>query len=170
MSMHPQQRSITAFQSRLGAAIAAARGALLGLQADDGHWCFEFEADCTIPAEYILMQHYMDERDPLLERKLAVYLRSKQADHGGWPLYYAGRFDMSASVKAYYALKLAGDDPDAPHMRRAREAILAHGGAERANVFTRIALALFGQLPWRAVPFVPVEVMLLPRWFPFFTA
>lgn len=169
MTLHPrqQQKRITAFQSRLGAAIAAARGALLGLQAEDGHWCFEFEADCTIPAEYILMQHYMDERDSVLERKLAVYLRSKQADHGGWPLYYGGHFDMSASVKAYYALKLAGDDPDAPHMRRAREAILAHGGAERANVFTRIALALFGQVPWRAVPFIPVEVMLLPRWFPF---
>ena len=74
---------------------------------------------------------------------------------------------MSASVKAYFALKLVGDDREAPHMRRAREAILAHGGAERSNVFTRIALALFGQVPWRAVPVMPVEIMLLPRWFPF---
>ncbi|MBN2679633.1 squalene--hopene cyclase [Acidithiobacillus montserratensis] len=144
-----------------------ARRLLLEKQAADGHWCFEFEADCTIPAEYILMQHYMDERDPALEAKMAVYLRSKQADHGGWPLYYGGHFDLSASVKAYYALKLAGDAPDLPHMRRAREAILAHGGAEHANVFTRITLALFAQVPWRAVPSIPVEVMLLPRWFPF---
>ena len=70
-------------------------------------------------------------------------------------------------MKVYYALKLAGDDIAAPHMARARAAILARGGAARANVFTRIALALFGQLPWRAVPYIPVEIMLLPKWFPF---
>src|SRR4029079_330408 len=74
---------------------------------------------------------------------------------------------LSCTVKAYYALKLAGDSPDAPHMVRARKAILAQGGAARANVFTRIALALFEQVPWRAVPYIPVEIMLLPRWFPF---
>ena len=70
-------------------------------------------------------------------------------------------------MKAYFALKLAGDDPEAAHMRRAREAVLAHGGAAQCNVFTRIALALFGQVPWRAVPVMPVEITLLPRWFPF---
>src|SRR3546814_10346083 len=75
--------------------------------------------------------------------------------------------DLSASVKAYFALKLAGDDPEAAHMERARAAILAAGGAAQSNVFTRIALALFGQVPWRAVPEMPVEIMLLPRWFPF---
>ncbi|MBU2754844.1 squalene--hopene cyclase [Acidithiobacillus sp. CV18-2] len=147
-------------------AIAAARAALRRRQAEDGHWCFEFEADCTIPAEYILMMHYMDEIDVPLQRKIAVYLRRHQAEHGGWPLYYGGDFDMSASVKAYYALKLAGDAPEATHMRRARAAILAHGGAEHANVFTRITLALFRQVPWRAVPFIPVEILLFPRWFP----
>ncbi|MBU2841448.1 squalene--hopene cyclase [Acidithiobacillus thiooxidans] len=154
-------------EQTLDRALERAQSVLLEKQAPDGHWCFEFEADCTIPAEFILMQHYMDERDAALESKMAVYLRSKQADHGGWPLYYGGHFDLSASVKAYYALKLAGDAPDLPHMRRAREAILAHGGAEHANVFTRITLALFAQVPWRAVPSIPVEVMLLPRWFPF---
>ncbi len=81
--------------------------------------------------------------------------------------YYGGEADISCSVKAYYALKLVGDSPDAPHMQRARQYILQAGGAARANVFTRISLALFGQVPWRAVPFIPVEVMLLPRWFPF---
>ncbi|MEL5849135.1 MAG: squalene--hopene cyclase [Candidatus Igneacidithiobacillus chanchocoensis] len=153
-------------RARLEQVIDLAHQALLALQAEDGHWCFEFEADCTIPAEYILMMHYMDERDAELQAKLAVYLRRHQADHGGWSLYYGGRFDMSASVKAYYALKMAGDAPDAPHMQRARAAILAHGGAERSNVFTRITLALFGQVPWRAVPFIPVEILLFPRWFP----
>jgi len=148
-------------------AVTAARDYLLSVQKDDGHWCFELEADCTIPAEYILMMHYMDEVDPELERKLAAYIRRRQGDDGGWPLYHGGDANLSCSVKAYYALKLAGDPEDTGHMRRARELILAQGGAARANVFTRIALALFGQIPWRGVPFVPVEIMLLPRWFPF---
>ncbi|WP_226822056.1 squalene--hopene cyclase, partial [Acidithiobacillus ferridurans] len=165
--LQPVRSGAGIFRSSLDRVIAQARQALSGRQAEDGHWCFEFEADCTIPAEYILMQHYMDERDEALQARIAVYLRGKQADHGGWPLYYGGHFDLSASVKVYYALKLAGDDPELPHMRRAREAILAHGGAERSNVFTRITLALFAQVPWRAVPFIPVEIMLLPRWFPF---
>ena len=81
--------------------------------------------------------------------------------------FHRGDFNISASVKAYFALKCVGDDIDAPHMVRAREAILKHGGAEKSNVFTRIQLALFGAVPWRAVPVMPVEIMLLPRWFPF---
>jgi squalene-hopene/tetraprenyl-beta-curcumene cyclase len=148
-------------------AIDAARDALLGLQSAPGYWLFELEADCTIPAEYIMMMHFLDEIDAALESKLAVYLRAHQAEHGGWPLYHGGALDVSCSVKAYFALKLAGDNPEAPHMQRARSAILQRGGAARANVFTRIALALFGQIPWRAVPYIPVEIMLLPRWFPF---
>ncbi|HEX3844638.1 MAG TPA: squalene--hopene cyclase [Steroidobacteraceae bacterium] len=152
---------------RLGQAIGEARDALIGMQKPDGHWLFELEADCTIPAEYILMMHYLDEIEPQLECKLAVYLREHQAAHGGWPLYHGGELDLSCTVKVYYALKLAGDDTEAPHMRRAREAILARGGAAHVNVFTRIALALFGEIPWRAVPYIPVEIMLMPRWFPF---
>jgi squalene-hopene/tetraprenyl-beta-curcumene cyclase len=147
--------------------IAAARDALIGLQSAQGFWLFELEADCTIPAEYIMMMHFLDEIDSVLQDKLAVYLRRHQADHGGWPLFLGGELDLSCTVKVYYALKLAGDDIAAAHMVRAREAILARGGAARANVFTRIALALFGQVPWRAVPYIPVEIMLLPKWFPF---
>ncbi|MGH8162424.1 MAG: squalene--hopene cyclase, partial [Gammaproteobacteria bacterium] len=148
----------------LETAIARARAGLLAQQHEDGHWCFEFEADCTIPAEYILMMHFMDEIEPALETRLARYLRTKQQADGGWPLYPGAALDVSCSVKSYYALKLAGDDPEAEHMRRAREAILAAGGAARANVFTRIMLAQFRQIPWRAVPFIPVELMLAPRW------
>jgi squalene-hopene/tetraprenyl-beta-curcumene cyclase len=155
------------FENRVDAAIRKSRNALLALQHPEGYWCFELEADCTIPAEYILMMHYMNEIDEELEARIARYLRDHQADHGGWPLFTGGALDVSCSVKAYYALKLAGDSPDAPHMKRAREAILARGGAARSNVFTRIALALFGQVPWRAVPFMPVELLLMPRWFPF---
>ncbi len=153
--------------SPLDRAVAQARDALLALQNEAGYWLFELEADCTIPAEYIMMMHFLDEIDAVLEAKICRYLRAAQADHGGWPLYQGGDFNISCSVKAYYALKLAGDSPGAPHMVRARAAILQRGGAARCNVFTRIALALFGQLPWRAVPYIPVEIMLLPRWFPF---
>jgi len=154
-------------EEKLDHAIATARDGLLNLQHPDGYWCFELEADSTIPAEYILMMHYMNEIDEELETRFAVYLRAHQANHGGWPLFQGGPFDISCSVKVYYALKLTGESPDAPHMVRAREAILNHGGAARCNVFTRITLALFGQIPWRGVPFVPVELILLPRWFPF---
>jgi len=136
-------------------------------QRDDGHWIFELEADATIPAEFILLNHFLDEIDDDLERKVAVYLRRIQGSHGGWPLFHDGDFDMSATVKAYYALKLVGDHPDELHMVRARQAILARGGAARANVFTRYTLAMFGQVPWRACPVARVEAMLLPRWFPF---
>jgi squalene-hopene/tetraprenyl-beta-curcumene cyclase len=137
------------------------------LQNADGHWSFELEADVTIPAEYILLEHFLDEIDEAVQTKLAAYIRRTQGAHGGWPLFHDGNFNISASVKAYYALKLAGDDTGAPHMRRAREAILAHGGAAKSNAFTRITLALFGQVPWRACPVMPVEIVLLPKWFPF---
>jgi len=157
----------TFFEEKLKQSVVRAREALLALQHPEGYWCFELEADCTIPAEYILMMHYMDEVDEELQTQIARYLREHQGDHGGWPLFYGGELDMSCSVKVYYALKLAGDSVNAPHMVRAREAILAHGGAARSNVFTRMTLALFGQLPWRAVPFTPVEMILLPRWFLF---
>ena len=148
-------------------AISRASAALTDRQRDDGHWVFELEADATIPAEYVLLEHYLDRIEPDLQARIGIYLRRIQGAHGGWPLFHGGAFNLSASVKAYYALKAIGDDPDAPHMARARAAILAAGGAERTNVFTRIQLALFGQVPWRAVPAMPVEIMHLPRWFPF---
>ncbi|HEY9111912.1 MAG TPA: squalene--hopene cyclase [Rhodanobacteraceae bacterium] len=154
-------------RDRLATAIEAARSGLLARQRAEGCWQYELEADCTIPAEYILMLHYLGESDRLLESRLAEYLRNHQSRDGGWPLYPGGALDVSCSVKCYYALKLTGDRPDARHMARARAAILAHGGAARSNVFTRIALALFGELPWRGVPFLPVEIVLLPHWFPF---
>ena len=152
---------------RLDASVERGARALTGLQRDDGHWVFELEADVTIPAEYVLLRHYLDEIDPVLEARIAPFLRSLQGEHGGWALFHRGAFNISASVKAYLALKAIGDAPDAPHMARARAAILAHGGAARCNVFTRILLALFGFVPWRAVPVMPVEIMNLPRWFPF---
>ena len=132
----------------LDLAIERAKTSLGHEQRADGHFVYELEADATIPAEYVLLEHYLDRIDPELQRKIGVYLRRIQGNHatnpGGWPLFHGGKIDLSASVKAYFALKALGDDPAAPHMARARAAILALGGAERSSVFTRIQLALFG--------------------------
>ncbi len=153
--------------AELLASVTRAAAALTRHQKPDGHYVFELEADATIPAEYVLLEHFLDRIDPDLEARIGVYLRGIQGDHGGWPLFHDGAFNISASVKAYFALKAIGDHPDAPHMARARKAILAAGGAETTNVFTRAQLALFGQVPWRAVPVMPLEIMHLPLWFPF---
>ncbi|MBS0961010.1 squalene--hopene cyclase [Acetobacter thailandicus] len=145
-------------------AVKNAQAALSNRQNADGHWVYELEADATIPAEYVLLEHFLDKIDDPLQQKIGNYLRRIQSyEHDGWPLYHDGQFDLSASVKAYFALKAIGDDINAPHMARARKAILSHGGAARANVFTRFQLALFGEVPWRALPVMPVELMLLPR-------
>ncbi len=152
---------------RLDGRIERAAAALLSRQRADGHWVFELEADATIPAEYILLRHYLGEPDDLeLERKIGVYLRRIQGDHHGWPLVHGGPFDISASIKAYYCLKMIGDDIEAPHMAAARAAIRSHGGPNAANVFTRIQLALFGQMSWARIPTMPIELILLPDWFP----
>jgi len=154
-------------QSPLDGAIERAKDRLLSLQHGEGYWVFELEADCTIPSEYILMMHYMDEIDEDLQAKIANFLRAHQSEDGSYPLFRGGPGDISCTIKAYYALKMAGDSIDSPHLRKAREWILAQGGAAKANVFTRIMLAMFEQIPWRGVPFIPVEIMLLPKWFPF---
>lgn len=151
----------------LDKAILKAQEKLLSLQDEAGYWVFELEADCTIPSEYIMMMHYFGEIDEELQAKIAVYLRSRQSEDGSYPLFTGGAGDLSCSVKTYYALKMAGDSQDAPHMVKLRNWILSKGGAAKANVFTRIALAIFDQLPWRGVPYIPVEIMLFPSWFPF---
>src|SRR5437660_2613673 len=148
--------------SAVDQSIEAATRGLFALQQPDGHWVFELEADSTIPAEYILLRHYLAEPvDSALEAKIANYLRRAQGDHGGWPLVQDGPFDMSASVKSYFALKMIGDSIDAPHMVRARAAIHSHGGAGRVNGYPRFLLAFYGVLSWHAVPVLPIEIMLL---------
>jgi squalene-hopene/tetraprenyl-beta-curcumene cyclase len=167
--MHSGNKSVgLKTQGGLEASIASATRGLLDYRQPDGHWVFELEADSTIPAEYVLLRHYLGEPiDAALEAKIASYLRRTQGPHGGWPLVHDGDFDMSASVKSYFALKMIGDSVDAPHMVRAREAIRSRGGAIHSNVFTRYLLAMFGVLTWRSVPVLPVEIMLLPMWSPF---
>ncbi|MEH2475918.1 squalene-hopene/tetraprenyl-beta-curcumene cyclase [Nitrobacteraceae bacterium AZCC 2161] len=159
---------VTVENAALENSIASAKHGLLDFRQPDGHWVFELEADGTIPSEYVLLRHFLGEPvDAALEGKIAVYLLRTQGTHGGWALVQDGPFDMSASVKAYFALKMIGHSADAPHLARAREAIRSRGGAIHSNVFTRFLLAMFGVLTWKSVPVLPVEIMLLPFWFPF---
>ncbi|MEM9285320.1 MAG: squalene--hopene cyclase [Pseudomonadota bacterium] len=145
-------------------------GKLFDMQRDDGHLVFELEADATIPSEYVLLLRFLGETRPQEEEGIGHYLRHEQNDDGSWPLFAKGVGDISATIKAYWALKIIGDDIDAPHMLKARNFILSHGGASKANVFTRYTLALFGIIPWHGAPSIPVEVMHLPKWFPFHTS
>ena len=131
------------------------------------HIVFELEADSTIPSEYIIMMHFFGEIDIKLEKKITKYLLNKQNKDGGWPLFYGGDSNLSASVKSYFALKLAGFDPSFAQMKAAKKKIIEMGGAEKSNVFTRITLALFQQVSWKTVPSMPIEIMCLPKWFPF---
>ena len=151
----------------LSRAISDSAHALMQLQHPDGHWRFDLEADTTIPAEYMLLQHLMGSVDRAREQRLAQYIVSRQLEDGSWPLYDAGPGNISATVKSYFALKMAGLDPDADLMRRARQWVRLNGGAADSNVFTRILLAVFGQVPWRTVPAMPPEIIWLPRWFLF---
>lgn len=151
----------------LTASVAEAGESLLQRQDASGFWRFDLEADTTIPSEYILFQHFMGTINLPRHERMCDYIRARQLDNGAWPLYEGGPGNISASVKAYLALKVTGADIDDECMRRARDWILASGGAENVNVFTRILLATFGQVPWRTVPAMPVEMMLLPRWFYF---
>ncbi|MBW2708751.1 MAG: squalene--hopene cyclase [Deltaproteobacteria bacterium] len=151
---------------RLNESIRRTRDRFLNIQNEKGYWVFDLEADTTIPSEYILLQRFLGrEISGDLKMRVANYLRNRQLDSGGWPLFYEGEANISASVKAYFALKQLGDSPDAPHMVRARAHVLAQGGAARTNVFTRIMLALFGQVPWKTTPAMPIEIMLLPKCF-----
>ncbi len=143
-------------------AVEAAQRYLLSIQAPDGHWCGELEGDTILESEYALTLHFLGRSGDTRFKKLAAHLRRKQLPGGGWAIYEGGPAEVSSSVKAYFVLKLAGDDPDAPHMARARAVILSLGGIEACNSFTRIYLAIFGQCSWDECPAVPPEIVLLP--------
>ena len=134
---------------------------------EQGFWVAELEADSTLTSEYLMLRRFLGLVDPERERKAVRYLQATQLADGGWPIYYGGPCEISASVKAYFALKLAGVSPDEPFMIRAKEAILAKGGAVSTNVFTKVVLALFDQYDWKGIPSMPPEIMLLPRRFYF---
>lgn len=147
-------------------AVDAALAHVLSLQLSEGHWCGLLEGDTSVESEYILLLYFFGRiHEPRVER-LAAWVRSGQNEDGLWSLYLGGPGNVSSSVKAYFVLKLVGDDPEARHMRQAREAILSLGGVEAANTYTRFYLALFCQYPWEQCPAISPEFLLVPRWFP----
>src|SRR6185503_18961216 len=150
-------------ENDLRRAIGSAQNYLLEIQHKDGHWCGELEGDTILESEYILTMYFIGRADSDRVRKAANYIRQKALPEGGWAIYEGGPPEVSASVKAYFVLKLAGDSVDAPHMKRAREVIRSLGGLDATNCFTRIYLAIFGQYPWERCPAVPPEIILLPR-------
>ena len=139
---------------------------LLAEQHADGYWVGELEGDTILESEYILLLAFLGRHETEIACKAARYLVEKQLPGGGWGMYPGAELEISGSVKAYFALKLTGHDPSAEYMQRARAAILAHGGADAVNSFTRFYLALLGQIPYGECPAVPPEMMLLPKWFP----
>ncbi len=151
---------------RLDAVVKRAQERLFDLQHTDGHWCGELQGDTILESEYLLLLYFLGRANEPRFAKTAEYIRQQQLSGGGWALYAGGPTDVSASIKAYFVLKIAGDSPDAPHMVRAREAILEMGGIEAANSFTKIYLSIFGQYDWSRCPAVPPELILLPDWFP----
>ena len=157
----PKSQSTT---SLLQTVLGDSSNYLFGQQHKDGHWIFDLEADVTIPSEYVFLQKFLGKSNPKRESHIAKYLLAKQNNNGSWPLYHDGPGNVSATVKAYFALKLLGYSVDSDFMVRAKTWVLENGGAETVNVFTRITLAMFGQLNWKTVPAMPVEIMYLPNW------
>ena len=160
--------------SQLRAAASSALDALISLQREDGHFCGELEGDSILQSEYLLMKWAISQENAKMAdgrpgrevlAKITTYLRSQQRADGGWGQYPGSAADLSSTVKGYFALKLAGDDPTAPHMLRAAASVRAMGGAEHCNSFSNFYLAALGQIPWSAVPTIPPEVVYLPRWF-----
>jgi len=154
--------------TRAGAAVALARGRdhLLALQDGAGWWKGELQTNVTMEAEDLLLRRFLGVLTPGLLEETARWIRSQQRPDGTWATFHGGPGDLSTSIEAYVALRLAGDPGDAAHLRRARSFILENGGLERARVFTRIWLALFGEWSWDELPALPPELVLLPPWVP----
>jgi squalene-hopene/tetraprenyl-beta-curcumene cyclase len=167
VSRLPEEGEKTAPPPEVEEAVSRARDWLLERQYGDGYWLGELEGDTILESEYMLLLAWLGRTDAPIFAKCAEYVRRQQLPEGGWSLYPGGPLEISSSVKAYWVLKIAGDAPDAEHMVRAREAILAAGGAEKVNSFTRYYLALLGIISYRQCPVVPPELILLPKWCPF---
>jgi len=151
--------------ARAAAASTAAGKFLLSKQHEDGYWCGELEADTTLESDYVLLHTLLGTVDQERFEKCANYILRHQQEDGGWSIYAQGPSNISASVKAYFALKLAGYKADHPALVRARAKILALGGATGVNTFTKIYLCFLGQYDYDAVPAIPPEIVLFPKWF-----
>jgi len=153
-------------EERLRDAIERGVDYLLSIQSEEGYWLGELQADTTLESDYILYLHVLGQCDPDRVAKLANYIRRKQLPDGGWNIYEGGPSELNATVKAYVALRLAGDSSEGEHMVRAAQRVRGLGGLESTNSFTRFYLALTGLVGWEMVPAIPPELMLLPTWFP----
>src|SRR2546425_5787539 len=153
-------------RKRLDVSIEKAVSFLRSLQHQDGYWLGELEADTTLESDYIFYLHVLGRFDRKRVSKLAEYIRRRQLEDGGWNIYFGGPSEVNATLKAYLALKLAGDSPESQHMVRACQRVRQLGGLERTNSFTRLYLALAGVIGWKMVPAIPPELMFLPRWVP----
>src|ERR1700726_1843578 len=154
-------------EAEISLGISRARENLLRQQRPDGHWCGELIVDSTLCSDFVLFMHWLSEVDATLQERCVRHILKRQLPDGGWNIYYDGPSEINASVKGYFALKLAGYSPDLPFMRKARESILRHGGIPSMNTFSKLYLALLGQFPWKYLPTFPVEMILLPKWAPF---
>ena len=153
-----------AAHEELAEAISLAQENLLRQQKPDGHWVGELMVDSTLCSDYVLFMHWLGEVDETLQRRCAKHILKRQLPDGGWNIFYGGPSEINACVKAYFALKLAGHGPEAPFMQEARANILRLGGIPRMNTYSKLYLALLGQFPWKYLPAIPVEMVLLPRW------
>jgi squalene-hopene/tetraprenyl-beta-curcumene cyclase len=154
------------FLQGVDSAIVRAQEYFLREQTPDGYWSYPLEANATMDAEYIFFNHFMRRVDERKHQRLCEHLLAVQDDDGAWPLFYKGPGHLGNTLEAYFALKLTGYPASHPALVKARNFILERGGVAKAQVFTRIFLAYFGQFPWSGVPSVPVELVLLPLWFP----
>src|SRR2546423_14645184 len=159
--------SYSALDGEIAGAISLAQENLLRQQKPDGHWCGELLVDSTLCSDYIVFMHWCGEVDAQVQRRCVRHILRRQLSDGGWNIYHGGRSEINASVKAYFALKLAGCSVDAPFMQEARATIMRLGGIPQMNTFSKLYLALLGVFPWKYLPAIPVEMVLLPSWAPF---
>src|SRR5713101_4566237 len=143
--------------ARLEQAIERGANHLLSVQAEEGYWRGELEADTTLESDYIYYLHVLGKAEPERIARLANYVRQRQLADGGWSIYPGGPSELNATCKAYFALKLAADDPDSPHLTQARATVHRLGGLERTNSYVRFYLALVGALGWELVPAILPE-------------
>ncbi|MDE3069523.1 MAG: squalene--hopene cyclase, partial [Acidobacteriota bacterium] len=155
-------------RERSGARVALGRAAehLLSLQDDAGWWKGELQSNVTMDAEDILLREFLGVRETGATARSAAWIRSQQRADGTWANFHAGPGDLSTTIEAYWALRVAGDEPAEEHMSAAATFIRENGGIERARVFTHVWMALFGLWPWACVPALPVEIVLAPSWLP----
>jgi squalene-hopene/tetraprenyl-beta-curcumene cyclase len=152
--------------TRVEPALRKAQQNLISLQSPDGYWQGELVVDATLCADYVTFMRWANDVDPVVERKCVDHILARQLADGGWNIYPEGPSEVNATVKAYFALKLAGISPQDPRMAKARERACLLGGIEQTNTYARLYLALLGQVPWDAIPTIPVEFLLLPKWSP----